>query len=446
MASVALFFTFRELKTFPAPWEDSGLYSMVATAIVRGHGYSLPVLEHYWAYPYFISAGPLVILPAALFIHLFDTARIATALYLLSCITAFYVYCRSVAGVRDARWSTALLVTLSAFVNSGKPVLGTVPGFFFLLLALVVLHHHKPSMRGALVVGMLLACSILTKLTYVLAIPALGAFLLYGNHRSWKQFTSAIVTVTFLIVVPWMLLQVSQQDGFESFLTLVFTRGGGGSVFWSLLLKLPLFLRFQYVYFLGLLALGLLGLRAVRSTISSQEKLFLASLIGLFFVYFLVREGWYRHLLPAHLLLLPFVPAGLRRILPRLWVPILVFFLVVQGLWQLDHRGSTRSLAAFETAKIITQRYTRQHLLIQHPEVYVRLPESPFWLYYPLPGTGELIPKQLLELTPVQRCFPRVRKANDSDRALYGDTLVQLSGGYRIIPPPSDCPSPQGGS
>ena len=126
----------------------------------------------------------------------------------------------------------------------------------------------------------------------------------------------------------------------------------------------------------------------------------------------------------------------------RTWL-LLGSFVIIQGIWQLDHRGSSRSLAGAETAQYIEQHFAETDLLIQHPEVFVRLRENPHWLYYPLPGTGELIPSSLLVLTPEQRCMVRVPKTTVEENVHYGSSLVHIEGKYSLIPPPADCPKPR---
>jgi hypothetical protein len=126
----------------------------------------------------------------------------------------------------------------------------------------------------------------------------------------------------------------------------------------------------------------------------------------------------------------------------RIAAPALLgFFLLAQFLWQLDHRGSSRSTAAAHTAALIEQRYPERDLLVQPPEVFVRLPENPHWLFYPMPGTSELIPSDLLTLDGEERCFSVVRKVEQKDEERYGDKIERLSGGYAVLPP-ADCTGP----
>ncbi len=446
LCAVALFFTFRELGTFPAAWEDSGLYTMVAKSIASGHGYTLPILHSRWAFPYFLSVGPTVILPVALFIKLFgfslSIARIAPALYLLGTCLAFYFYVRRIAGTNDARWSTALLITLSAFINGGKPVLGSVPAFFFLLLGLHLLHGDRPSVWSALQKGVVFGLAILTKITFILILPSLCVAMLCKDIRRQRRTMFLLlltVTVASLLFLPWLLLELSYQSGFMTFVHEVLTRPADGSVVTALAQKILFLLRFQYQYFCVLFVLACAGFFHRSLRLSPRERVFLVSLFLLFLLHFLVREGWYRHLLPAHLLLLPFVPAGARRLLRGNWWAILLIFVVIQIVWQLDHRGSSRSTASQETVAYIQEHLSDTDVLIQHPEIFVQLPENPHWFYFPLPGNRELMPAHFVERSPDDLCMLRVRKPYENDEEQYGDTLIQIGGKYLLIPPRADC-------
>lgn len=443
---ITLFFTFRELRTFPSGWADSGLYNMIARSLSNGHGYALPLLKDYWHYPFFVSVGPPVVLPAAFFTHFFGIARLSSAMYILAMSSVFFLYVKKISGRNDARWATALLVTLSAFINTGKPVLGSVPALFYFFVAVCVLRHWKPSWVTGLVAGGLLGLAILSKLTFVLTIPALlVAMFVRENAKDalWRPALLIAAQITSTLFLLWLLIEIGHHSGFIPFLAEIFVRSNTGG--WSLEFaqRASLLLRFQYIYFLLIAIFGSTGLW-MNTRITRQEKIFFATIIFLFFVHFLVRENWYRHLILAHVLLLPFVPQGFRAILPRKSViPLMLFFVVAQFLWQLDHRGSSLSTAAQETAGMIEKQFPERDLLIQHPEVFVRLPENPHWLYYPIPGTIELIPPDLLKLTPEEKCFAVVRKIENGDSEEFAGRMQQLRGGYYLFEPPASCKKKQ---
>jgi len=48
LGALFLFFALRELGTFPAAWEDDGLFMTVARNLAEGWGFVLPVLDAAW--------------------------------------------------------------------------------------------------------------------------------------------------------------------------------------------------------------------------------------------------------------------------------------------------------------------------------------------------------------------------------------------------------------
>jgi hypothetical protein len=437
----ACFFTFRELTTFPAPWEDSSLYTIVARSIANGNGYALPLLGKDWLYPYFLSVGPAAIVPAAMSIKLFGTGRVAMAIYLLLCSTTFYYYVRTIAGKNNARWATGLLVTLSAFVNLGKPVSGSVAALFYLFATLLLL-HKSDSRRNAILVGLLLGLSLLSKITYFVVIPAFLLAVIADHHAKNIQRTGwrlMSVIIAMGIFLPWLFLEMSSHGGFTHFMIEVFIRNNGRDFLGAVLSKGALLMRFQYVYFLALFVLSCIGFFTIETELSRREKIVLICTIALFLIHFLIREGWYRLLLPVHVLLLPFVPSGTKKIFPKFWVPLLLFFISAQFFWQLGHRGSSTSTGAFEAVAYITKNLTETNLLIRNSEIFARLPSNPHWFYYPKLGTYELIPSELLELNSTQKCFSFIQKGRPQNPDEFQGAAKQISTGYYLIPPLKNC-------
>lgn len=448
IVAVALFFALRELGTFPAAWQDSGLYTIVARSFAAGHGYTLPILDERWAYPYFLSVGPTVIVPVGIAIWALgfslETARMVPVWYLLLATLCFYLFVKRASTTWNARWATALLMTLSAFVNSGKPVLGSVPALFYLLLGMVLWQRMQPTRHRAVLAGVCFGLAALTKITFLLVLPALAVAAVVNMVRRNAEWRGVMLTATVALAVylPWIALELHQQTGFGAYLVTIFTRASGPNMHAFFAERLGLLLRFQYQYFAVIAALGITGYADRSLRLSATQRMFLLTLAALFTLHFLVREGWYRHVLPAHVLLLCFAPLGLRRIVPRQYVHIpLLVFLFAQFVWQLDHKGSPRSTAAAEVAVLLEQQYANADLLIQHTEVFVRLPENPHWLFQPLESTEEDIPPAFTELTPEQRCFATIRKMSQAEAAASPHRARDLPGNYVLLEPPAGCPT-----
>lgn len=437
------FFCFRELGTFPAAWTDDSLFMIVAKQIAEGKGYTLPLLRNIWPYPYILAVGPPLLFPVALAIKLAGfsvaVARIPMVLYIgFSAMTA-YVFTQKISDRNTARWSVALLLSLSTFINTGKTVMGEVPGFFFLLLGLLLLSDTKRTWQKDIGIGLLLGLAVLTKLTYGLIYPALGlAWLAAALHKDRKEVLSLtrIGLVAVAVYAPWRLLEMSSFTGLsKDFAFLLNAEEGGG--FQILHGNLGLLLRAQYLYYGLMLLLGGTGLWHIRRTLSRSLFIILCAVIVLCTLYFLSSFGWYRHLLPAHLLLTPFVAIGVLWILPKkAAVALLLFFVLGQGYWQWDHRGSSRSPAAAEGAAYVQEHLQDTKLIIQIAPIFVRLPRNPNWLFLTNPTLTSRLPSELVTLTEEQKCYSWIRGRQPEDP----EDLQVIGRKYVLAPPAEDCP------
>ncbi|PIQ76806.1 hypothetical protein COU78_00705 [Candidatus Peregrinibacteria bacterium CG10_big_fil_rev_8_21_14_0_10_49_24] len=437
------FFCFRELGTFPAAWTDDSLFMIVARQLAEGKGYTLPLLTNVWPYPYILAVGPPLLFPVALAIKLagfsVEAARIPMVIYIgLSALTA-YVFTAKIADKNTARWSVALLLTLSTFINTGKTVMGEVPGFFFLLLGLLLLSDTRRTWKKDVGIGLLFGLSVLAKLTYGLIYPALGmAWLVVAVRKDKKELLSltSIGLVAVAVYAPWRLLEMSSFTGLsKDFAFLLNAEEGGG--FQILHGHLELLLRSQYLYYGLMLLLGGIGLLHMRRKLSQSLFTILCTLVVLCTLYFLSSFGWYRHLLPAHLLLIPFVVIGTVSVLPkRLASALLLFFVLGQSYWQLNHRGSSRSPAAAEGAAYVQEHLQDTKLIVQIAPIFVRLPSNPNWLFLTNPTLTSRLPSELVTLTEEQQCYWWVRGRQPQDP----EDLQTVGRKYVLAPPAKDCP------
>lgn len=472
LIAITLFFTYRQLGLFPGAWVDEGLFIMTAKTVVAGGGYGIPLLDHIWYYPYFLAVGPTIILPAALSIKLLGlsitAARIPMTFYVLGTTLATYVFTARVANRSSARWATALLVTLSAFINTGKPVLGEIPAFFFLIAGLLVVTAHPPRKNPPAVwqfgqsikVGILFGLSILTKLTFGLILPALiVAWIVAAIRKQWKEVCLLTVTgiLGFLVYLPWRILEAMHTPAGSLTEEINKSLFGTGDLplLYVLRENYGIFLRVPYIAFGIIFVIGMTGIWSRRVTMSRSMRIVTTSLIVLFTLYFMNSYGWYRHLVPAHLLLLPFVPAGIaviletmRRIVANAWLPIrsisiiasliLGAIVLAQGIWQLEYKGSSFGTASAETVDLLQSKYRDTDLLIEEAELFAQLPENPHWLYLIRYGISPSMPELFMTPTAEQRCFRRVKKLSAGESNKLGDTVVRV-GNYHILPAPVDC-------
>ena len=408
----------------------------------------LPVLQDTWRFPYILAVGPPLIGPVALFMKLFGltvtAARLPMVFFLILTAVCMYAYTLRITDRSAARWGTLLLVSLSAFINTGKPVLGEIPGFFFLLLALFLLVRSPSSWKASAIAGVCIGLSVITKLPYGIAFLALGmVWIVFAMTRQWHNLRLLTICIfvglcTFLLFSPF--LGVTDPGFFEE-LNQYAIADGGSQVLQVLRTNPTLLLRLPFLAFGCILLLGTVGLWHLRKRMPPHAWLLSGILIALFILYFLNNGGWYRHLLPAHLLLLPFVPTGVRLLVGRKGAAgMLVLIATLQGLWQFDHRGSTRNSESTFAAEVLEKNYADRSLVILHPELFVLLPENPHWLFLSEEFQWRTYTRfEHLPLKQDKHCLPLVQKLNAEQQKEFVDRLEHVSGRYFIITPPASC-------
>lgn len=450
LTSVALFFFLRELGTFPSAWEDDSIFMLVARMLADGHGYTLPILGKMWQYPYILGVGPTLTVPSAVAIQIFGfsvaAARTAQVLYLTGCSVCVYTFSRAISDRTNARWATAMLVTLSAFVNTGKPVLGEVPALFFLMLGLLFWLRADQSahLRWSMLVGAMFGLAAVTKLTFGIVFPALALCIVVALLR--KSYKSIVELITILVVAllffsSWKIVEIMHNESSLSFLLLRSGLGNGAVPFNVLRNNASLLLRMPYQYFAFLFTFAVVGAWGMRKSMTCYKLCFLWACIILFTIYFFNNEGWYRHLLPAHVLLLSFVTFGVRRLLGNRWGgAVLVVCIAAQSWWQWDYRGSTRSEEAAQAATILKERHRDTPLIIRHSEVFVRDPYVSQWLFLPLPAIASYAPEEYVRLSEGMQCYPQLWKVPLHEQAALGAAAEQVYQRFTLVKPDGCAP------
>jgi len=446
LSALFLFFALRELGTFPSAWTDDGLFMIVARMIAEGRGYVLPTLSSDWANPYILGVGPPLILPVALAVKLFGfsvaVARIPMIIYMAAGVVFSYLFVERTSGRNAARWTAALLITLSAFINTGKPMMGEIPAFAFVMAALL-LHSQWRSKWMPGTAGALLGLAVATKVTFGLVLPALGCVWLVALiRRKWDAVrTSTVCIVSALIVIAIMSYFLGALDAGYYREIQIFALGGGDPIF-ATIRENPLALfRAAYGHFALILLLGMVGLWKKGGDVSRSERIFITALIILFSLYFLSGPLWYRCLLPATLLLFLTAPVGAAHMLgKRSAIVLLSAMMLFQGWWQFDHRGSTKSTEAEEAAVVLEAQYQDRDIVLIPPEVYVRLEQNPRWLFLSTElETEERRPAFLADEWEEKKCVARVRKLNAKQQDELHERITELAGRYFIIDPPLSC-------
>ena len=154
--------------------------------------------------------------------------------YLFLSSMTILVFSKILLGRSSALLSLLLLITFSGFVNTGKPMMGEVPGFFFLMLGLLLWMKQKP----AWTVGLCFGLAIVTKMSYGLILPALVATLTYQLLRRLNPKATppsregpgegvVVLMTTMLITLTWKLWETLHAGGALSELLHIAVKQGG---------------------------------------------------------------------------------------------------------------------------------------------------------------------------------------------------------------------------
>lgn len=446
---IALIFMLRELGTFPASWADEGLFVIVAKMLAGGQGYAMPLLQGKWLYPYFLNVGPTLIVPVAASIRIFGVslvaARIPMVLWMIACTALFYIFTRRVAGRINALWATALLVTLSAFVNTGKPVLGEIPAFTFLIGGLLIL-MQGPSWKRTVVSGLLFGLAFLTKITFGLILPALGvAWLRALVRKRWTELRDVTVIgiLTILVFLPWRIVEMTHTIGSEGLAQQLknFLAGGDGSTLMYVLRFTPeLLLRLPYLAFGLFFLFAVTGWWALRKRLNATTWIVIGTLVALVMLYFVNGFGWYRLLLPAHLLLLPFVPTGAFTLLgKRAGTVVLILIIAAQAHWQWTHRGSNPSLEGPQAVAYIIGHYQEKNLIVEQTEIFGQLPFNPRWRFI-MPNISFSLSPEFSTVAGDDCRIPLLRKLSEEQRSGYRPQQIEVAAGRYVIVHDYPCP------
>lgn len=450
---VFLYFAFRRLGSFPAAWADDSLFMLVAKMVAEGRGYALPILGFNWVHPYILAVGPTLIYPVALAIKIggfsVAVARLPMTLFLLGSCVVSYLYVLFAFDRTTARWNAALLISLSAFINTGKPVLGEIPGFFFLMLGLFAMRYGRRTNLSACAEGAAFGLAIITKLPYGLILPALALpWCVALIKREWKEVMR--LTIVGGTAALFLLAGMYWLGGFDGGLLreikifLFERRSVTDALSFEPIYNRPSeMLRVVYGHYLLIALLALVGWWNMRKNLWRSEGLTIAALIVLFALYFLNGPGWYRALLPSTLLLFLFVPAAARSILGQYGSAILLTVIVlIQGVWQAEYRGSSPSPGAALAAQALGEKWTQTRMVILQSEVFVRLPQNPNWLFLSEELRDESRqPAAVKQHIKDARCLPVLKRVSREDFNSPPPRTTQVSDRYFLFDAPSDCKS-----
>jgi 4-amino-4-deoxy-L-arabinose transferase-like glycosyltransferase len=175
---VLLFLAFYNLRYYPTTWFDEGSHLQVPKTLVNYGVYGYRSSEGFRYYGPTVGVGPTVMLPVAAMFKVFGVglvqARVVVACYMLVAILLFFIMAGRLGGRRVAVVATLLLVSSRGIdlVESGRQMLGEVPGLAFMLAGLLLwyLSWDKPTWPRLIGVGVLLGLASITKYQFFLVL------------------------------------------------------------------------------------------------------------------------------------------------------------------------------------------------------------------------------------------------------------------------------------
>ena len=254
IAAIALviFLALTNLTAFPTTWYDEGSHLHVPKTLVQVGVYADRSSEGFRYYGPTIGVGPTVMLPIALVFKLLGAgllqARLVMALYLLAAIIVFFRLASELAG-RPVAWvATALLVTSRgiALLETGRQVLGEVPGFMFVAASLLLWFTawEKANWQRLVLVGLFLGLAVVTKYQYLLVLaPALSlawlANLVYYRSTPQRVFIipGLVAGVCLGLWQVYMILYLGPATASENLSALRTATAGAALVFSPPLMK-----------------------------------------------------------------------------------------------------------------------------------------------------------------------------------------------------------------
>ncbi|HEY4515511.1 MAG TPA: glycosyltransferase family 39 protein [Candidatus Paceibacterota bacterium] len=349
--------SFQTLTTKPGLWVDEAKTILLARSYANYGTLDIEVSPGRYSKvkPLLQSTGYPTSIPLAFLFRIFgesfELARVYMLAWMCIALIGIYFFSLQFGDKKQALFSVALVASFASFHDSGRTVVGEIPGFIFLLAGL-----YYWIKRGEYIgAGFFLSLALVTKPSvYLSVVPAIILVVLFEDGllrekfvRLARVFLGSLPPVLFWIT--FSIDRASQSGTFNQVLHFLSNPYGSSSFhnIWLNVLAIPFSTTLIYFSLLGVVSVF-----AYRKTSDVPvRKLYVFFWIYLFFafVYYLRSPGWLRYLLASELLLLIILPCASRVITKhwRLGVSLLVIFQIYHffNLAQIQYSDATISLA-----------------------------------------------------------------------------------------------------
>ena len=328
-------FSFPTLTTKPKLWVDEAksielahnflLYGTLDIQTAPGEFSGIPYLLQSTGYP--------VTIPLALFFKIFGYGLIQARIFMIAWMIIFlgatYIFGKKLFGKRKTILALFLITTFASFYDSGRTVVGEIPGFVFLLAGLYIWLIKKEFF----LTGVFFGLAVVTKPSvYALIIPAFLMVLILEKKDFLKRIfkfgfgliPSVVLWIIFVLEEPfskmvWGAILSFYRNPYEAL-----------SIKDNIIQNL---LSTPYtptvIYFGFLFILIVIARRWVYEEDLKSFYNFVIIYSPLAFVYFLRSPGWLRYILVAELFILLLAPNTLEIICEKLKIKRAMFFMVL---------------------------------------------------------------------------------------------------------------------
>ena len=302
------------LTTKPHLWADEAKSIELAKNFLFFHRLDIQIAPgEFSGFPELLqSTGYPLLVPLAglfkIFGFSFKLARIYMLAWMLILLIVIFLFAQRLFGSRKAVLPLLLLSTFPSFFDSGRTVVGEIPGFVFLIAGLYFLFFKESYYWSGLFLGL----AIITKPSvFLLALPAI--ILVFLLERKYFLKRSLKVVVGMLpAVLGWIMLFLDNPLSKAAWLSIAkFYQNPYNAVsvsenIWRNLLNAPQ--SFTLIYFGILFLVIILGRYWEEDSRLKSFYNFAIIYSILAFAYYLRSPGWLRYILISELLILFLLP------------------------------------------------------------------------------------------------------------------------------------------
>src|SRR3989344_1964374 len=335
---VVVVVSMQTLTTKPGVWVDEAKSILLARSFANHYTLDIETSpgEYSGAKTLLQSSGYPVTVPLAGVFEIFGDTFVNARIYMLSwmclALVMIYFFVRKLSDSRTALLSTLLVATFASFHDSGRTVVGEIPGFVFLLAGLY-LWLEKREFIGA---GFFLSLALVVKPSVFLSlIPAVLLIVLVGKS-AFKNKLSKIIRMIFGGLPPalfWLTFSVDKSDGVgirRNVLEFFANPYSTNSILDNILKNLSGVIHSSTLIYFGVLLV--IAIFAYRKIIDEKLRaLFLFTFIysAFTFLYYLRSPGWLRYILISELLLLIITPITFSH-LAKFWKYLTLALVTIQ--------------------------------------------------------------------------------------------------------------------